>query len=381
MISTISIVIILIYLILIGGLIYGFDRVDDFKLQDLKPKNKFSIVVPFRNESNNLPKLLDSIFKLNYPYSMFEVILVDDFSEDNSAKIIKKYIDASRKNPNIITDIKLVENRRSTKSPKKDAISTAISIAAYEWIITTDADCTLPKYWLDSFDEYIQVENPNCIVAPVAYYGNTSFFNRFQALDFISLQGATIGGYGIRKPFLCNGANFAYRQSIFSSLNGFKGNTTIASGDDIFLLEKFKKLDSKKVGYLKSQEAIVHTKPVSSLKQLIQQRLRWASKASHNPSWFTKVLGIVVMLANLYCILLIPFLFFGLISNRIAIALIVIKFAIDFLLLFKTARFLKQENVLFSSITSSLLYPIFSVYIVFLSMFKSYDWKGRTFKK
>jgi cellulose synthase/poly-beta-1,6-N-acetylglucosamine synthase-like glycosyltransferase len=382
MISTTLITIVIVYLIFIVGFIYGFDKVKDFELQDLKPKTKFSIIIPFRNEAENLPKLLVSILNLNYPKSMFEIILVDDDSKDGSVEVIQNVLDTSRKKRDTRTDvIKLIKNNRTSNSPKKDAISSAIAIAKHDWIITTDADCVLPKYWLDTYDECIQTNQPNCIVAPVTYNDGGSFLKRFQILDVLSLQGATIGGFGLKIPFLCNGANFGYKKSIFQSVNGFSGNENLASGDDIFLLEKFKKANSKKVFYLKSDKAIVTTKPVSTLNTLIQQRLRWASKTSRNPNWFSKLVGLVIFLGNLACIAVLPLLFFKFIPTRIVIALLVIKFSIDFLLLFKTSRFFKQENVLFSYIWSCLIYPFFSVYIVVLSLFKPYKWKGRTFKK
>jgi glycosyltransferase involved in cell wall biosynthesis len=383
MMAFIFIIAILLYLFLIGSLILGFDRVEDFKLKDLKPKTKFSVIVPFRNEAENLPQLLDSILQLNYPKLLFEVILVDDDSEDDSVKTIRKVLDTKsfKKDFTRTEVIKVIKNNRISNSPKKDAITTAIKIAQHDWIITTDADCTLPKYCLDTFDECIQTYQPNCIVAPVTYNDGDAFLKRFQIMDVLSLQGATIGGFGLRLPFLSNGANFAYRKSVFQSINGFTGNDTLASGDDIFLLEKFKKVDPKKVFYLKSDKAIVTTKPVSNLKLLIQQRLRWASKTSHNPNWFSKLVGLVVFLGNLACIAILPILFLGYVKPRIAIALLVIKFSIDFLLLFKTSRFFKQENVLFSYVWSCIFYPFFSVYIAILSLFKSYQWKGRTFKK
>lgn len=382
MISTTLITIIIIYLIFIVGFIYGFDKVEDFELQDLEPETKFSVVIPFRDETENLRELLNSIYRLNYPKSMFEIILVDDDSKDGSVEVIQSVLDTSRKKRDTRTDvIKVIKNNRVTNSPKKDAISSAIAIAKYDWIITTDADCVLPKYWLDAYDECIQIKTPNCIVAPVAYFGTTTFFNRFQALDFLSLQGATIGGFGLKKPFLCNGANFGYKSEAFKEIKGFSGDENIASGDDIFLLEKFKKLNLEKVVYLKTQKAIVHTKPVLNLKQLIQQRLRWASKTSRNPNGFSKLVGLVVFLGNLVCISIVPLLLFKILDSRTAFALLVIKLGIDFLLLFKTVRFFKQENTLFSFISSSFIYPFFSIYIVILSLFTSYKWKGRTFRK
>jgi cellulose synthase/poly-beta-1,6-N-acetylglucosamine synthase-like glycosyltransferase len=377
-ITIVTISIIILYLFLIGSLIYGFDKVENFTLQDLPAKTKFSILIPFRNESENLPKLLTSISSLNYPKSMFEVILVDDASEDNSVELINHFIS---KQISKDIDIRVITNNRTSNSPKKDAISSAIKVSKFEWIITTDADCVLPKYWLDSFDEYVQLNNPNCIAAPVTYHGENSFFNHFQTLDFLSLQGATIGGFGIKKPFMCNGANFGYRKSLFETVNGFAGNTTIASGDDIFLLEKFSNHDAKKVHYLKSHKAVVTTNPTLSIRNLVQQRLRWASKTSRYDNEFAKMVGIFVLLGNLVCLAFIPWVLFNIVNTRIALALFAIKFCIDFLLLFKTARFFKQETLLLSYIFSSLIYPIFSVYIALKSTLKSYEWKGRTFRK
>ena len=382
MISVIAISIILVYLCFLGMLCYGFDRVKPFHLQDLKPKTTFSVIIPFRNEAKTLPHLLNSILKLNYPKNLFEVILIDDDSDDNSVDIIKSFINnaSKEKNGNNNISIRVISNKRISLSPKKDAISLAISIAKNKWIITTDADCKVPQYWLSSFDECIQNKTPNCIVAPIAYSTLNSFFYRFQALDILSLQGATIGGFGLKRPFLCNGANFAYKASLFTEVNGFDGNTTTASGDDIFLLEKFKQVDQQSVVYLKSSKAIVTTHPVSNTKQLIQQRLRWASKTSRNPNIFSKLLGLIIVLANFICITIPFLLFLGLIEIRVAMALIIIKLAIDFLLLFKSSRFFNQERILISYLSSSVLYPFFCVYIALLSLFKPYQWKGRTFK-
>ncbi|GAB5563726.1 MAG: glycosyltransferase [Winogradskyella sp.] len=380
MITIVAISVIIVYLILVGALVIGFDKVEDFKLQDLKSKTSFSVVIPFRNEVENLPHLLKTVSNLNYPSHLFEIIMVNDASEDDSVALIEKTLNTKPfKNSQI--NIKIISNHRTSSSPKKDAITSAINIAKHEWIITTDADCLVPKYWLDTFDEFIQTQDTNCIAAPVMYSGNTSFFNRFQTLDFLSLQGTTIGGFGIKEPFLCNGANFGYSKIIFNTVNGFEDNSDIASGDDIFLLEKIKKLDAKKVHYLKNTNAIVQTKPVDTFKELIEQRLRWASKTSQNKNWKVKCIGLIVIMTNTIALSLLPLLLVGYIQFRTAISILVIKLSIDFLLLFKTSRFFKQEHLLLSFITSSILYPIFSIYIVFLSLYRSYQWKARTHRK
>ena len=70
-----------LYFLSIGILIYGFDKIKVFEAKNSVPKTKFSIIVPFRNEEQNLPVLLESLSNLNYPTDFFEVILVDDNSE------------------------------------------------------------------------------------------------------------------------------------------------------------------------------------------------------------------------------------------------------------------------------------------------------------
>ena len=385
----ISIIITLAYLFLIGSFVYGFDKVSVFNLEDIPPKTKFSIVIPFRNEAEHLPKLLQSITKLNYPRDLFEVILVDDDSDDNSVGIIENVLDtclpADRRSSKKVgitrTDISIIKSERVSGAPKKDAINTGIEHSKNEWIITTDADCILPKYWLDSFDEYIQSTISQCIVAPVGYVCELPFLNRFQVLDMLSLQGAAIGGFGISKPFLCNGANLAYRKDFFKTLNGFEGNTHVAGGDDIFLLEKAVKIAPESVHYLKCEQAIVTTQTQSSWKTLKAQRARWAAKTSAYKNRFSQLTGGIVLLMNLILIALFILTLLDEFNLSSLIYILIIKFAIDFYLIYKSATFFDQKEVLRTFLLGFLLYPFFSTYIAFISMFTTFKWKDRHYKK
>lgn len=363
------------YILLIGSYIYGFDKVSEFHLSDIPPKTKFTVIIAFRNETENLSHLIKSLNKLNYPKSHFEISFVNDDSTDNSTTIIQNEIKTSNLNFQII-DRKII-----THSPKKDAITTAVEAARYDWIITTDADCEVPKYWLDSFDAYIQNTSYNLIAGPVTYHYKNTFLHQFQTLDFISLIGSTIGSFGLKQPFMANGANLAYRVSFFNELNGFIDNSQIASGDDVFLLQKAIKINKNAVSFLKSEQAIVRTKPLDSLPDLISQRLRWATKTTSYSSVFGILTAIIILLANSVVFSTIILVFMGEISVSSCIYIWIIKLSIDFLLIYKTARFLYQEAILKSFLWSSLLYPIFICYIAILSLFRGYDWKGRYFRK
>ncbi len=365
----------LIYLVVIGRFILGFDKIKDFELTDSESNTSFSIVIPFRNEAENLPNLLESLSQLNYPETLYEIILVNDESTDESVEIITKHIANSQ---NTIT---LINSIRNTGSPKKDAINTAINASKKDWILTSDADCTFNEKWLITFDTCIQEKQPKMVIGPVTYTINNSFLERFQLLDFMSLVGATIGGFGINKPFLCNGANLAYSKVAFKNVNGFDGNDHIASGDDIFLMEKMIQKYPDDLMYLKQKEAIVTTKPQNSVSRLISQRKRWAAKTSSYSNSFGKLVGSVVLLMNFSLIAAAFFSLFGVFSFKMIGYVFLIKFSVDLLLIFKTAQFFNKTKHLSAYTISSLLYPFFNVYIAISSWYSGYTWKGRSFKK
>ena len=219
------------------------------------------------------------------------------------------------------------------------------------------------------------------IIAPVTYYTSPTFFEQFQLLDFLSLQSATISGFGIKKPFLCNGANLVYTKDLFKTLNGFDGNTEIASGDDIFLLEKALEKYPEKAMYLKSRTVLVTTKPQPSIAALIQQRLRWAAKTSSYNNTFGKLVGLIVFCMNALIIFVALLIIIDALRFELLILIFALKFFLDAFLINKSAYFFKQPFKVKSYILSSLLYPLFSVYITVNSIFFGFKWKDRVFKK
>jgi cellulose synthase/poly-beta-1,6-N-acetylglucosamine synthase-like glycosyltransferase len=375
---SIIIAVTLVYLLLIGSFCLGFDRVKTSELSDMKPKTRFSVIVPFRNEAKELPALLESISRLNYPKERFELIFVDDDSDDDSRNIVETFLASKRVGGANIT---VIHNVRSTNSPKKDAITLAISKANYDWIVTTDADCVLPKYWLDSFDELIQKQHPDLVVAPITYHYVTGFLQNFQLLDVLSLQGATIGGFGIKKPFLCNGANLAYTKQLFNAVNGFQGNAEVASGDDVFLLEKATRNNASNVHYLKCKHAVVATKALTSTADLLEQRVRWAAKSSAYKNLFGKFAGLIILAQNGLLIASLFLVGIGILKPKELLYIFIIKFSIDFLLIYKSALFFDQKSHLKHYLLASLCYPFFSVYVAFIAVFKGYQWKGRSYRQ
>lgn len=366
-----------IYILLMISLIYGFYQLKEYETCNEKAETGFSVIIPFRNEAENLPQLLDSIQQLNYPKDQFEVLFVDDDSEDDSVQRIKTHLNDTE------IHYRILKNQRSSNSPKKDAIRTAIQQSKFEWILTTDADCVVPNQWLSTYDSFIYEQHSEMVAGPVSYASvDYSFVEHFQISEFLSLQGATLGGFGIGKPFLCNGANLAYKKDSFIALNGFEGNDQIASGDDVFLFEKFVETYPNKVHFLKSTSALVTTFPLKTWTEVIQQKTRWAAKSSSYHLWFTKLVGLMVVLMNL-SIILSFFLFLWDGQNFLTFMMVcILKVGADDHLITITSHYYRGKKKRVRDVGfSSILYPFFSTYIACRLVFVKYTWKGRKFKK
>ena len=371
----------ILYSVLILYFAKGFDLLKEPLVAGDTAQTQFSILIPFRNETDQLPGLLQSLGAIAYPKSKMEIILINDQSDDGFAPIINDFISKHED-----LSVKLIHSKPVSSAPKKEAIEQGIRIAAYPWIITTDADCLVPANWLRAFDICIRLEKPKMIAAPVTFLSGKGSLHQFQLLDFLSLQGATIGSFGMKgkwmiRPFLCNGANLCYEKKAFVEVNGYEGNLEIASGDDIFLLEKMYDNFPEQVRFLKSSEAIVHTAAAKSWKELIIQRIRWASKTSSYSNSFGKMVGLLVFGTNMTLIILFVLTLLNRFSWTHFGLLFIIKFNVDFLLLYKTAVFFNQKEVLRSYFLSSIVHPFYTVMVAIFSFKKSYSWKGRYYKK
>ena len=232
--------------------------------------------------------------------SLFELIIVDDHSNDLTGAIANSF----EKNNIRVINLKDFTGSENLNSYKKKAVETAIGLAKGCLIVTTDADCIVQPQWLQIIASYYEEFKPAFIAAPVAYmnplHGDSlskRLLKIFQSLDFITLQGIT--GASVFKKFhnMCNGANLAYEKKVFNEAGGFEGIDQIASGDDMLLMHKIQKIYPGRIQYLKSANVVVQTQPSETLKDFINQRIRWASKADKYPDpKITAVLLLVYVL-------------------------------------------------------------------------------------
>ena len=345
-----------LYLICIAAFTFGlFNLKERFHSVNKNNLVKVSVLIAARNEEKNIEKLLESLKKQSFPKELFEVIIVNDHSTDNTDEIINDFI-----NKNKELDVKLL---KAEKTGKKHSISQALHSAINELIIVTDADCVLNDLWIESIVGFYQEEKCKMILAPVLLSPAENLFEKMQVLEHLSLIGSTAGSASIGFPVMCNGANMAYERKAALEVEKFRKDFDIPSGDDMFLLEQFVKCyGHNNVKFLLSKSAVVKTKTCKTIKDFFRQRRRWVSKTKSYTSWKVIVTALIVLFFNLSIISLLVIAFFVPALWSIYILLTLLKFFIDFPLLKNITNFMNQGSLLKWVLPLEIIYPFYVVF-------------------
>lgn len=291
-----------IYVFIILNYLKGWRSLPGWEIPPaFAPQTRVSVLIPARNEALHIARCLESVLNQTYPASLFEVIVLDDHSEDDTFHIVEEI---SRRQPQVKI-LRLADFVKSgeTQSFKKKALEIGIGQASGELIVTTDADCIAPPEWLMLLVSLFEKNNPVFIAAPLGFHKGKNLLQRFQSLDMLGMMAVTGAGIHHRLNYLCNGANLAYPKVVFQQVNGFEGIDKLASGDDMLLLQKIAGRYPERIEFLKNRRATVLTTAMPDVRSFFSQRLRWASKsASYSDRRVTLILGLVFfLLLGYYC--------------------------------------------------------------------------------
>ena len=232
-----------------------------------------------------------------------EIIVVNDRSEDDTDVILKEY----EKNNNLLQVVSIFECE-SGVSPKKNALSQGINISSGDIIITTDADCQVPKLWLKTMLSYFTPET-GVVLGLVILHPTKWIFSRFMCIDAIMNNLIIVGTLGWRHAVACKGGSFAYRKEIYKDINGFDGLERILSGDDDLLLQKISSCTKWDVQCCADINAIVSTYAPIRFQHFTNQRKRHISAAKHfrlpikisySIHFFSKLIMMVIFLYFIY---------------------------------------------------------------------------------
>lgn len=330
-----------------------------------------SVVVAARNEAGTIEKCISTILGQDYPRNKFEVIVVDDNSTDSTAGLVKKMAKKFRN----LQLCKLSPGRNESIGRKPESIALAVSVAKGEIVLTTDADCDVPKTWLKAMTKDF-AEDVMFQAGPVVEVQTGSFLNKLESLEFMSLIVTGAGLIGAGRPIICNGANLAYRKSAFKAVQGFEG--TVSSNDDETLMQRIFTRNLGKVRFVADPDAVVRTVSNNNLWSFLKQRLRWAAKKGRYED--------KTILAEL---VLLYFFFFVLLGSAGAsffvpelripiVTMFGLKIFLDYLTMRRGTRLLKQKLNGLVFLVAELFHVLYIVFTGAVGQFVSQEWKGRS---
>jgi cellulose synthase/poly-beta-1,6-N-acetylglucosamine synthase-like glycosyltransferase len=330
-----------------------------------------SVVIPARNEEENIGACLKNLSRQKYPREKYEVIVVDDHSDDNTYSITESY-----KKDNVIL---LSLNDMSGMSPKKAALHQGIKASRGDIILTTDADCRTLPTWIETIVKYFD-EKTGAVASWLYVEENNHLLSKLERLDSLALSFIGAASFGLKKPFMANGANFAYRRQVYNELNGFAGVDSYVSGDDDLLLQKIHASRNWKCTFAPDAHCAVVTKPCKTWRGFFQQRFRWASKGRIYPK---KLLLLESSIYLYYLSLLattIMFILCGFTHLHMLLPL-GLKFLADFVfMLLATRKFPHHINPLLLFTTEWLQMAYILLGGVW-GLWGTYTWKGRRYTK
>ncbi|HID20313.1 MAG TPA: glycosyltransferase [Methanophagales archaeon] len=337
-----------------------------------------SVLVPARNEEENIGECLTSLIQQVYPKDRYEIVVVNDRSTDNTCDIIKNF---EGQYANVIC--LNVETLPEGMVGKQHAVKRGLEFCNGEIILNTDADCILPPMWIsrivDSFDE--QTGFVVGMVTTVEKGQRASFFGKLQAIDLIYLMNFAIGCIGWGKPTSCIGNNIAYRKQLLEDIGGYD-SLGYTMTEDAALIQAVRKKTNWKVDVALHKDAVITTKPVDKLRPFYRQRSRWILGGRDTQ---TKTIFFLQMALwfNLALIALFPISFFVNIRlPMIVFGAFIVKLLIDFILCFSLSRRIKRLDLLKCMLPYEAFLIFYSVLIGFGTLFaRKVTWKGETYRR
>lgn len=245
------------------------------QLEEPKDWPNVSVIVCARNEEHNLRDYLHTL--LNQDYPNYEVIVVDDGSEDQTAMILEQY---ARLNKHMYRTF--VPREARVISSKKLALTIGVKAAHYDYLLMTDADCRPEsRNWIREMmrgflcgGEQIEV-----VLGYGAYFENDTLLSSLINYDtlFIGLQYLGMAATG--HPYMGVGRNLAYKKDTFYKNNGFRGLLNERSGDDDLFVNKITNRNNTAI--VCSRDSITWSSPKTTWREWLHQKRRHLSVSHH----------------------------------------------------------------------------------------------------
>lgn len=363
----------ILYMGLQGYYLYHWIKTPDYKpVPNSKIKTGVSVVIVARNESASIQACLKSILNQRLSKDLFEIIIIDDHSKDDTIAKIRELANEQ------IHCFRLKDYPEYIYEPayKKSGITLGIDQSKFETVIVTDADCVFGEDWLNTTIDSFHQTNSVFQTGPVLLSKGDTLLEKMQETEQLTLMLITGAGITSGLHDIASGANMIFSKDAFKKVKGYEGNYHYASGDDMFLIEKMRTAYPGQISFLKSAKAAVYTGSKKTWDSLIQQRLRWAGKNKGLERRVIKNLWSFVGLYHLFMILTLSCALLSLMPWKPFLILIIGKWLADYFVINSAAAFFKRSDLVRLFVPLQTMYFGYIIRLsVAMGLGKKGDWR------
>lgn len=285
--------------------LYQLDRMRNIK-NELKHEFYFpvSILMPAHNEEVTILASVQSLLDLKY--RLYEIIIIDDGSKDNTTKVLVDHFHMKQVNRPIRQKVacqkeKIIyetENEkvkitliRKKNGGKGDALNMGINASLYPYFLCIDADSMLQK---DSLERIVQpVMEDDCVVGVgglirvsqcvtmeggdvLGYHLPWNLLTSMQVMEYDrSFLASRIFMDGFNGNLIISGAFGLFKKDVVMAVGGYDQNTLGEDMELVVKLHMFCKSNMEKYAIRYEPNAVCWSQAPSSIGDLRKQRRRW----------------------------------------------------------------------------------------------------------
>lgn len=266
-----------------------------------QPGPPLSVVVAAHNEEERLPHLLDALE--HQTHRPFEVVVVDDRSEDATARIVADRARqwAAADGPALrLVQVEPGAPEAAGRPPKKHALERGVAAARHGRLAITDADGQPPPSWLAAlahhatplFDGGRQQDEGAVLIGYGPYVEEPGWLNRFVRYETVQTATLAAAAVGWGRPWHAVGRNLSYPKALLERLGGFEHSAASLSGDDDLLVQEVARQEAAPVRYVWDAAAAVPSPAPPGWRSFWRQKRRHASAGAHYPAAVLVALGV-----------------------------------------------------------------------------------------
>ena len=252
-------------------LIFSLVRLNNGSKSAINEVN-ISIVIAAKNETKNINKLIYHLRNLDYSPEMYEVILVDDSSTDDTLSKMKGKTES-------FNNFSILSTKTQGASGKREALSLGIQNSKYPYILITDADCRPEINWLKSYAKKF-TQGYAMLFGMAPFYQKKNLVNKISCFENLRSSVLSFSMASIGLPYTAAARNFGFSKNAFESLGGYSRTKDTTSGDDDLLLREAVK-NNLKIGVVTEPGSFVFSETKKTFSEYFQQKARHTQTSFH----------------------------------------------------------------------------------------------------